>query len=363
MDNLVVSNLMHRKARTAVSVSGVALGVVLLVMTVGLVHGMLNEQGRRNAAITAEIIFSPSGRNLMDLSPTLSLPVNLVDQLKQIEGVRAAVPLGRYHEGHLIDGRIIEGVDYQSFATVSGVRLIEGRPPGTGDEAMIDMVLQKTKHLKPGDQLQVLDRPFRVVGVYEPESMGRIKIPLSTLQAFSGREGLCSMILVSVADPARQDEVAARIKERLPDYGLFFSRDLVPLYSAGIPAIQTFLRVVIVLSTIISSLVVLLTMYTTVSERTRQIGILKSLGASKPWIAGQIQKEALLLTLLGAVIGVIVSVVARFAIRQFISLNIELEPLWILFALAVGLASGAFGAMYPSLRAANEDPVKALSYE
>src|SRR5262249_49470646 len=109
--------------------------------------------------------------------------------------------------------------------------------------------------------------------------------------------------------------------------------------------------------------VVFLTMYTTVSERTRQIGILKSLGASKQWIAGQVQKEALLITVLGAIAGLVVSVGAKLALGRFISLNIELEPLWVLFAFGVGLAAGAFGAMYPSLRAANEDPVRALSYE
>jgi putative ABC transport system permease protein len=363
MDNLVVSNLLHRKTRTIVSAAGVSLGVVLLVMTVGLVHGMLNEQGRRNAAITAEIILGPPGSNFMDLSPTLSLPASLADQLKGIEGVREAVPVGRYHEGRLIDGRVIDGIDYESFARVSGLRIKQGRPISAGDEAIIDTVLQRTRRLKPGDEIQVLDRPFRIVGIYEPESMGRIKVPLATLQSFSGREGLCSMLLISVDDPTRQDEVAAIIKEKLPEYRLFFSRDLVPLYSAGIPAINTFLNVVVALSTIISSLVILLTMYTTVSERTRQIGILKSLGASRPWIASEIQKEALLLTVTGALMGLLVSVAAKVVLRRFVSVNIDLEPAWILFALGVGLASGAIGAMYPSLRAAGQDPVKALSYE
>jgi putative ABC transport system permease protein len=359
MDNLVVSNVLHRKTRTVMSAAGVSLGVILVVMTVGLVHGFFNEQARRNGALTAEIIMSAPGTTFgLDLSPTLSIPIQIAGEIRGMEGVAAVVPIGRFYRGRLVDG-----IDYESYTRVSNMHIVRGRPVVSGDEAMIDSFLERTKHLSVGDQVEVFDRPFRIVGVYEPESLGRIKVPLSTLQGFSNASGLCSSLLVKVSDPSQQEDVAARIRERYPDHGFFLTRDLPALYAGGTPALQTFLKVVVALSIIVSTLVILLTMYTTVTERTRQIGVLKSLGATRPWIAFEIQKEAMLISLFGVLAGFAISAVGKIVLVRVTPLNIDLEPIWLLYALGLGIVSGAFGALYPAVRASGLDPVKALSYE
>jgi ABC-type transport system, involved in lipoprotein release, permease component len=359
MDNLVISNLLYRKTRTATTMAGVALGVVLVVLTVGIAHGFLNEQGRRNGALTAEILFGPPGTVFgLSLNPTLSMNVQIADQLRAIDGVAEAVPIGQN-----LQGRMIDGIDYDRFTRVSGIRMIEGRPVSAPDEVMIDRIQQRQHKTKLGDEIELLDGKFRVVGIYEPESLGRIKIPLSTLQAYLNRPNLCSTILIKVNDPARQDEIAERIKARFPDHSITMTRDLPLIYSQGTPALQTFLKVVIALSIIISSLVILLTMYTTVAERTRQIGVLKSLGASKTFIAGEIEKEALLISALGVLVGFGLSALGKLLITRLTTMNVELEPMWLLYALVFGMLAGLLGALYPALRAANQDPVKALAYE
>jgi putative ABC transport system permease protein len=358
MDNLVISNLFYRKTRTVTTMVGVALGVVLVVLTVGIAHGFLHDQGRRNAAVTAEIILGPPGSTFgLSLNPTLSLPLDLVDQIQSIDGVRDVVPVGQYLSGHVIDG-----IEFDSFTRVSEMRIVEGRPVRSGDETIIDRIQQKRNKLKVGDEMEIFDRPFRIVGIFEPESLARIKVPLSTMQQYLNRP-LCSMLLVKLTDPSKQEEVAAQIKDRFPKHGVTLTRDLPILIGQGIPAMTTFLNVVISLSIIVSSLVILLTMYTTVTERTRQIGVLKSLGASKFWIAGEIEKEALLISALGVVAGSALAVAGKFAIARFTPISVELEPLWLFYALVLGLLAGALGALYPALRAANQDPVTALAYE
>ena len=338
--------------------AGVALGVVLVVLTVGIAHGFLHDQGRRNSAVTAEIMLGPPGSTFgLSLNPTLSLPLELADKIRTIDGVRDVVPVGQYLSGHVIDG-----IDYDSFTKVSELRIVEGRPFTSGDETIIDRIQQKQRKLKIGDSLAIFDRPFRVVGIYEPESLARIKVPLATMQEFLNRK-LCSMLLVKLADPSRQEEVATQIKERFPDHSVTLTRDLPILIGRGIPALQTFLSVVIALSIMVSSLVILLTMYTTVAERTRQIGVLKSLGASKALIAGDIEKEALLISALGVLAGSLLAVAGKFLITRLTPISVELEPLWLFYALALGLLAGGLGALYPALRAANLDPVKALAYE
>jgi putative ABC transport system permease protein len=138
----------------------------------------------------------------------------------------------------------------------------------------------------------------------------------------------------------------------------------VPIqYARGHPSLQTFIRVVITLAVIVSALVILLAMYTTVTERTRQIGVLKSLGASKGWIAGEIEKEALIISLLGVLAGFLASAGGKLLIQKLTPIQVELDPVWLAYALVLGVVSGVLGALYPAVRAANQDPVKALSYE
>jgi putative ABC transport system permease protein len=359
MDNLVLSNILYRKTRTVTTMAGVALGVVLVVLTVGIAHGFLHDVGRRNAAVTAEIVFAPPGATLgLSLNPTLSLPINISDQLSSIEGVHDVVPIGQTLRGHMIDG-----IDYNSFTRVSELRVVEGRPFQSGDEAIIDRIQQRQRKLKLGDPIEVFDRSFKIVGIYEPESLGRIKVPLAVMQEYLSRPSLCSMLLVKLDDPSRQEEVAWRIKERFPDNAVMLTRDLPILIAQGTPALQTFLKVVIAVSIIVSSLVILLTMYTTVTERTRQIGVLKSLGASKAWVAGEIEKEALLISALGVLVGSLLAVAGKYLIVRLTPITVELEWLWFFYALALGLLAGALGALYPALRAANQDPVVALAYE
>ncbi len=358
MDNLVLANIFYRKTRTITTAAGVALGVALVVLTVGIVNGFLNEQGRRNSAVTAEIIYFSQG-GILNLSPRLEIKQEVLEQIRKIDGVADVVPLGQLMQ----ENRSINGIEYEPFTRVSGMRVVDGRPFQNADEAIVDRVLERERKLKLGDEIELIGRKFRVVGIYEPESFARIKIPLSTLQTHLNRPGLCSQILIKVKDPNQQEAIAKQIKAQFPDSDIQLTRDLPILYARGTPALQTFLRVVITLAIVISSLVILLAMYTTVVERTRQIGVLKSLGASKGWIAGEIEKEALLISLIGVLSGFLLSLIGEMIIHRFSSVKVELQPLWFLYTFLIGLAAGCLGALYPAIRAANQDPVKALSYE
>jgi putative ABC transport system permease protein len=104
-------------------------------------------------------------------------------------------------------------------------------------------------------------------------------------------------------------------------------------------------------------------MYTTVTERTRQIGVMKSLGMSNAAIGWTITQEALLLSLLGIVSGVLLTFLLRFALTRITTLEVEMSARVILLTLVVGLIGGAIGGLYPALRAARLDAVEALSYE
>ena len=107
----------------------------------------------------------------------------------------------------------------------------------------------------------------------------------------------------------------------------------------------------------------LLALYTAVTERTREIGVLKSLGASRLLIVGLIQKEALLLSLLGVGVGYVLALAAGAVITSLTTLAIQFEFQWFIFAASVAVIGGGLGALYPALRAAQKDPVEALAHE
>ncbi len=365
MDNLVFSNIAHRPARTAVSIFGTAVGVLLIVFTVGLAHGVLHERGRREANIGAELMIRASGTIGFGGSAPFVLPVSRADEIATLEGVRTATPLGQIldQSDAGFGTRLIDGVDFDSYAKLARLSMREGVPLSGGDQAIVDPVWQQQRDAKVGSTVELFERPFTIVGVYEPPGGGRIKIPLSTMQDQGGSEGRASAVLVACNDPAEQEAVAARIQQRFPEDQIIFTRDLPELYASSIPALNVFLNVVVGVAAAISTLVVLLAMYTTVTERTRQIGILKALGMSKTAIAWIIQKEAILVSVLGVVVGVLLTYAVRFAVMRLTSLTIEIEPQWIGVALLVGLLGGSIGALYPALRAARQDAVEALSYE
>jgi putative ABC transport system permease protein len=365
MDSLVLSNIAHRPARTAVSVLGTGVGVLLIVFTVGLAHGVLRERGRRESNIGAEIMVRASGSLSFSGGSPFVLPVTRAAEISGIEGVRAASPLGqtldRSDTG--FGSRLIDGIEFDEYAKLTGISIREGAKLTGGDQAIIDPVWQQQRHAAIGSTVQLFERPFTIVGIYEPPGGGRIKIPLATMQDQEGSDGRASAILVACTDPTKQDDVAARIREHFPDDQIIFTRDLPEIYASGVPALNVFIKVVVGVAAAISMLVILLAMYTTVTERTRQIGILKSLGMSKSAIAWVIEQEAIIVSLLGVSVGVLLTLIARFAVMRVTSLTVEVEPRWIAIALAVGIIGGSLGALYPALRAARQDAVDALSYE
>jgi putative ABC transport system permease protein len=343
-------------------------GVILVVLTVGLVRGMLRERGRRDTNTGVEIlVYQQSQFGLSVASLPLSLPIDLMDQVRQVPGVAAITPVGQHLEmrgDNSLGIRQVDGVEFGTYIRATNVHMVEGQPLGPSDDAVIVdfryAALRKT-HL--GDNIKIFDRDFKVIGIYAPETGARMMIPLTTMQEELGAQGKCSMFMVKCLDSREQDEVASRILARFPDLRVIFTRDLPTLFATSYQGLNLFLNVVTGLAAAISLLVISLTMYTSVTERTRQIGILKSLGASKPVIATIFIKESLMISVIGVAAGLVLSLMVRLVLMKTTGTRVEFEGEYVLYSIAGGMSSGLVGSIYPALRAASQDPVEALNYE
>ena len=365
MDNLIRSNIRQRPVRTLVSVAGVALGVTLVMLFTGLTRGMSSDMQRRASNLRAEIIFTRPG-SMQLTSSTANLNTKYVELLKQIEGVDDALPvIVNVLQGNRGLGfERIEGVDWEPFARMNEIRLISGRAPQANDEIVIDETKARNNKLGVGSTLNLIgNKPYRIVGIYSPESSARMKMTLRAMQEAFEAPDKCTYIMVKVRTGTDKGAVAQRISEKLPGNKVQFTEDMFMSVERSIPYLPVFLRVLVGLAAVVSAVVVMLAMYTTITERTREIGILKALGASRPYIVGLIEKEALLISAIGLVAGFLGSFLIGYLIHRVYGLFFEFSWKWGLTAAAIGILGGGLGALYPALRASNLDPVAALAHE
>lgn len=367
MNSLVFSNMLHRPARTIASIIGIGIGILLIVFTVGLANGTMRERAEREQNVGAEIMFRAPGSLGLGGSDAITLPVSMKADIEKVEGVAAAVPIAQNSvattEG-LTGSRLLDGIPFEEYAAISGLQIVEGRKFEDGkDEMMTDLAWLDRRKMNVGEKFSVYERDFTIVGSYEPSAGARIKIPLSTMQAQLGAEGKASAFLVKAAPGYAPDTVGQNLQNAFPDNQIILTSELEELYMQGFPALNVFLDVVIGVAAAISGLIILLTMYTTVTERTRQIGVLKSLGMSNARIALIIVQEALLISAGGVVFGIAATYLLKIALAKWSSMTVVIEPQTVMTIVIVGMMSGAIGALYPGLRAARLDPVEALNYD
>jgi len=363
LDSLVVSNLRQSPLRSVISVIGVALGVALVMLFTGLAHGMSEDLQKRSSNVTAEIIFTRPGAIGFNTS-SANLSTKYVELLKTIEGVEAVTPVITYfYPSGSFGVDKVDGVEWESFSKMNNIRLIQGHAPNAPDEIVIDETKAARNH-PVGSTLKVFGPSlYRVAGIYAPESGARAKMSLKSLQDALESQDKCTFIYVKVKNPSEQVAVAKRIDTTFPGNKVQFTREVFASIESSIPGLNIFMRVLVGLAAVVSALVVMLAMHTTITERTREIGILKAMGASRFYIISEIEREALLISFLGLIVGFALAALAGFGIHKATGLIFQFGGWWALTAALIGLLGGALGALYPAARAANLDPVTALAYE
>src|SRR5207302_131934 len=367
MNRMIVANLVHRPVRSLISIIAIALEVTLILLIVGLSLGILNDSRQRQAGLGADVVVMPPGTTVIAGVSGAPLSLKIADLLAKLAHVVEVAPVVmQFSTAGTLE--IIYGIDLNSFEKLGGpFHYLEGGPFQGPNDVVVDDVFAKSQHVRVGQTIEILNHAFRVAGIVEHGRGARKFLPITTLQNLIGAQGKASAFYLKLDDPNNAGEVVKEIKSipGMQSYNVRSMREYLSLMTpTSYPYLGTFINVVIGVSVTIGLIVIFQAMYTAVMERTREIGILKSMGASKAYIVNVILRETALLAVAGIILGILISLVAEKGIVYKMPLvRIEVTGGWILRATVIAVLGSLAGAVYPAYKAAQKDPIDALAYE
>ena len=367
MNKMIVGNLVHRPIRSLISIVAVALEVALILLIAGLSYGIMNDSRNRTAGIGADVIVQPPGSSNLQAISGAPVSIKVADILRKMPHIKVVSPVvwQLSTTGAL---EVIYGIDLPSFEALGGpFQYIEGGPFQGPDDILVDDYIARQKHVKVGDTMEVLNHSFRVAGVVENGRGARKFLPLASMQDLIGAKDKASVFYVKLDDPSNAGAVVNEVKGQpgMEKYSVQSTEEYLSMMTPShLPGFRPFIGVVIGVSVIIGFLVIFQSMYAAVMERTREIGILKAIGASKFYIVSAILRETGLLAVLGILLGIGFSFAASWAIRhRFPLVQVVVTADWVLRSMLVAVAGAVAGALYPAFKAAGKDPIEALAYE
>jgi putative ABC transport system permease protein len=365
MNKMIFANLVHRPVRSLISIIAIAVEVTLILLIVGLSLGMLNDAKNRTVGIGADLMVQPPGSsNLMGISGA-PVPIKVADVIRKQPHVAVVAPVAwQLSTAGALE--VIDGID-DTFSQLRPFQFISGGPFQGPYDAYVDDYLATSKGYKVGDPIKILNHDFRISGIVMNGRGARKFVPMATLQDLIGAVGKASIFYVKVDDPGNLETVKNEIANipGMSGYKVITMAEYLSMMTAGsVPGLSQFITVVISIAVIIGFIVIFQAMYTAVMERTREIGILKSMGASKPYIVNVILRETVLLAIGGIIAGIALSMVARRGIHAKLpTLPIQINADWITYAVLIAIGGAILGALYPAFKAAQKDPIEALAYE
>ena len=367
MNRMILANLIHRPFRTIISVVAVAVEVTLILLIVGIMLGMLSDTSTRQVGIGADIMVQPPGSSLLMGMNGAPVSVKVANKIAQLPHVTAVAPV--VTQTTLSKNlEVLYGIDLESFnAVTGGFRYRSGGPFQGPYDIIYDDLKAASDHVKVGDTVQALNHDFRICGIVEHGKGARKFVPIATLQDLIGAIGKATIFYVKLDNPNNADAVVQDIKSipGMEQYGVHSIKEYLSLMtSASIPGLTTVIDVVIGIAMIIGFIVIFQAMYTAVMERTREIGILKSLGADKLYIVNVVLRETLLIAIGGVILGILFSFAAKVGLHaKFQTLPVMISRSLLIKASIIALVGAMLGAFYPAIKAAQKDPIDALSYE
>ena len=335
----------------------------MILTLVGISYGTLDETARRAHGVGADIVVRPPGTSVISLSSSPMSQDFLPFFMKQ--------PHVTFATGTMIQPLTgfdtLTGIDLDGFNKLSGgFRFVKGGPFQRDDDVIVDEYYAREKKLNIGNRITLMNHTWRVSGIFESGKLARICAKLDVLQRLTSNSGKLSQIYLKVDDPNRAQSVVNDLRSKMPDYFIYTMEEFTSLLTINsVALLRNFIGVVIGIAVIVGFIVVSMAMYTAVLERTREIGILKALGASSGYILNLLFRETLLIAVLGTIVGIIITYGTQWLMMHAVPASLTQETVykWWPIAGAISVAGALLGAIFPGWKAVKRNVIQALSYE
>ncbi len=363
LNKLVFENLRQRPVRTCLSVLAIGVEVTMILTLVGISYGTLDETARRARGVGADIIVRPPASSIISLSSS-PMGEKLVPFLMKQPHITFATgtmgqPLGGFD--------VLTGIDLAQFNRLSGgFRFLRGGPFKNDDDVVVDEYYAREKKLSVGSAITLANHTWRVSGIFESGKLSHICARLEVLQTLTGNPGRLSQIYLKVDDPTRAQAIVDELRGKMPGYFIYTMEEFTSLLTINsVGLLRDFIGVVIGIALIVGFIVVTMAMYTAVLERTREIGILKALGASSGYILNLLFRETLLIAILGSILGIVMTGGSKWLMMHAAPASLAQETVysWWPIASGVSVIGALLGAILPAWKAVKQDVIQALAYE
>src|SRR5512139_2213903 len=412
---MAVRALRSNKLRATLTMLGIIIGVGAVITLVSVGRGVENYIGAAFGSIGTDLLFvipgspkdvtsGPPAQVLQGnvlLGPSLSLQdLEAVKDSRRVPDAAIVAPEVQTIAAVAVGSDVVQppvsGVE-PGYDIAREWKIVSGRFIEDGDvvaRARVAVLGQTVvKELFPdqdpvGQTVKINRQPYKVIGVLEAKGGGmggdqdnHVYVPLSTahneLYPLSNKSGdpIVNLLYVKPRDGVDNADVIEQIKTTLrarhninyrdeDDFAVFSQADFLAAFGAIIGAVTVFLSAIAAVSLIVGGIGIMNIMLVTVTERTREIGLRKAIGAKRRDILAQFLIEAMTLSLLGGVIGIVIGSGGAIAIGKLVeNFNPVVAPGAVIMAVSFSVAVGLFFWLYPAWRASRLNPIEALRYE
>ncbi|HDP73912.1 MAG TPA: ABC transporter permease [Candidatus Woesearchaeota archaeon] len=401
---LAAKHLRRLSFRSWVTIIGIVISVAAIVALTSLGDGLRTAVTGQFEQLGANRIIVSPGRSFELGGPlgasfsTTSLGERDLDEIRRVTGVELAtgvmtkpgtIEFAGKEINTFVAGAEIDSDTIRLAMQTDDIKAEKGRFLREGDQRSVyigsriayDMF---EREIRLGDKLVIESRRFNVVGIQAESSIPfnnrMIRIPIDEFKDIFGiRDSEYNMIIVSVADGYDIDLVSDRItralrrfrrvKEGQEDFEVQTTQQIISSYETLLTVVQMVVVGIVSISLVVGGIGISNTMFTSVLERTREIGVMKSIGARNGHIMSIFLMESGFLGLVGGIIGLAVGALLAFSVEftaglaGFGMIKVSISAGLILFALAFSFGVGVLSGVIPALRAARLNPAETLRYE